>query len=644
MLEALVAAALRTLLLAALVALGLRLLRVRHVQLQFTAWTVVLVASLAMPMLQRYALVNIPIAVHLRPSFVDLPAVDAPSSVASAQATPDSTAAVTPAAMPSVHKQRPVWRFWLTAGYLAITGAMLLRILVGIVLCWRLLRAARPVTESWAEGIRVRASPTVTGPVTIGRSIVVPADCSSWSAVTRRAVLAHEQTHVVGGDFYVLLLAQLNRALFWFNPVSWWLYRHLARLAELASDDAAIRAVDDAPGYAEILLELSRRSGSAFASVAMARPVTLRQRIERILAQTERPSPAGMRQRAAYAIAVVPLALATAVAAAAPPSKAVFEAQREPHTPITIDSKLLDAYVGYYRNPTTGSIMIVTRDGDHLLTGRAGNPRVPEYPYTDHDFFLTVAAQQNSFVTDSSGAVVRVVHHALGQTEILDRLSDDDAKRERAAFTQRLEAERAPHVEVAIDPQLFDKYVGAYRLGPRKIFTITRDGDKLFARLTGQQTYQLHPYSDHDFFYTIVAAQLTFVTGVEGNATAVVLHQGGYDRTAERVDPALAQTLDRKLSEEREPHTAINIDPHFIDQYVGRYLNDKIEMTISREGNQLFAQVTGFGRYAVYPYTDHDFFATIIPAQISFVTGPDGKATQLIRHQFGRDAVLNRVE
>jgi serine-type D-Ala-D-Ala carboxypeptidase/endopeptidase len=288
--------------------------------------------------------------------------------------------------------------------------------------------------------------------------------------------------------------------------------------------------------------------------------------------------------------------------------------------------------------------MIVTRDGDHLLTGRAGNPRVPEYPYSDHDFFLTVAAQQNSFITDASGAIVRVVHHALGQTETLDRLSEDDGKRELAAFMQRLEAERTPHVEVAIDSQLFDKYVGAYQLGPRKIFTVTRDGDKLFARLTGQQTYQLHPYSDHDFFYTIVAAQLTFVTGAEGNATAVVLHQGGYDRTAERVDPALAETLDRKLSEEREPHTAINIDPHFIDQYVGRYLNDKIEMTVSREGDQLFAQVTGYGRYAVYPYTDHDFFATIIPAQLSFVADHDGKATQLIRHQFGRDVVLNRVE
>jgi hypothetical protein len=257
---------------------------------------------------------------------------------------------------------------------------------------------------------------------------------------------------------------------------------------------------------------------------------------------------------------------------------------------------------------------------------------------------LTTVAQQNSFVTDASGAVTQVVHHQLGQTETLDRLSDEDGKREVAAVAQRLADERAPHVEVAINPQLFDGYVGTYQLNPRMVFTVTRDGDKLFARLTGQQTYQLHPYSERDFFYTIVAAQLSFVVGTDGKASAVILHQNGRDQTAERVDPGLAQTLDQKMTEERQPHTTIAIDPRFIDQYVGRYLNDKVEITVSREGDQLFVQTTGYGRVPVYPYTDHDFFATIAPAQFTFVANGTDKATQLIRHRFGKDVVLNRVE
>jgi Domain of unknown function (DUF3471) len=349
---------------------------------------------------------------------------------------------------------------------------------------------------------------------------------------------------------------------------------------------------------------------------------------------------------AARALAVAPLALTAAisVAGAAPPNNALLDQQQEPHTAIAIDPKLLDSYVGFYRNPKTGSVMIVTREGDHLLTRRAGNPPVPEFPYTDHDFFLTAAPQQNSFVTNASGEVVGVVHHQMGQTETLERLSAEDGQREVAAVMQRLESERAPHVEVAIKPQLLDGYVGTYQLTPRLIFTITRDGNELFARLTGQQTYELHPYSDHDFFYTIVAAQLTFVVGGDGKASAVILHQNGRDQTAERVDAGLAQALDHKLAEEREPHTAINIDPRLIDQYVGRYLNDELEATVTREGNQLFVQVTGYGRYPVYPYTNHDFFATTVPAQCTFASDDTGRVNQLILHLRGKDDILNRVE
>lgn len=641
MLEALLGAALRTLLLALLVELGLRILRVRHPQLLLAAWTAVLMASLAMPVLQRYALITvplpIPVAVDLPLSFADLPGGESPAMAA--------VSGVAPAAAVPVHGES-VWRLPLMAGYLMVAGALLVRLLVGVVLSWKLVRTARPIGEAWAAGGRVRASAAIAAPVTVGGSIVLPADCAGWAAATQQAVLAHERAHVAGGDFYLLLLSQLNRALFWFNPLSWWLHGRLASLAELTGDDAAIQALGDGPGYAAILLDMARRSAPVYGAVAMARPNTVCRRIERILAQDGRPLPAPWRHRAAYGIGVAPLALATAIsiAGAAPPNKAAVDQQREPHTPIAIDPKLLDAYAGYYRNATTGSIMIVTREGDHLLTGRAGNPRVPEFPYTDHDFFLTVAAQQNSFITDASGAVVRVVHHQMGQTETLERLSAEDGQREVAAFMQRLEAERASHVEVAIDPHLLDGYVGAYQLNPRMTFTITRDGNKLFARLTGQQTFEVHPYSDRDFFYTIVAAQLTFVVGADGKATAVILHQRGLDRTAERVDPELAQTLDRKISEQRQPHTAIAIDPRLIDQYVGRYLNDKLEITASREGSQLFVQVTGYGRYPVYPYTDHDFFATILPAQISFVTDQTGKATQLIRHQRGKDIVLNRVE
>jgi hypothetical protein len=251
---------------------------------------------------------------------------------------------------------------------------------------------------------------------------------------------------------------------------------------------------------------------------------------------------------------------------------------------------------------------------------------------------------QNSFVTDSSGAAIRVVHYQKGYSETLERISAEEGKRIAAAITQRINDERRPHVRVSIDPNLLDNYVGTYQLNPQLIFTVTRSGDTLLVRRTGERGYLVHPYSDHDFFYTVIAAQLSFVSGSDGKTSALVLHEEGRDRAAKRVDSALAQALDSKLAEQREPHTMVRIDPRLIDGYVGRYRNSASEIIATREGDQLFVQVTGYARYAVYPYTDRDFFATLAPAQISFAGDATGKATQLIRHEHGADAVLERVE
>jgi hypothetical protein len=136
MLEALAGAALRSLLLALLVGLGLRILRVRHPQLLLTTWTAVLVAALAMPILQRYALVTVPLPpVDVPISFADLSGSDAP-------ATPMVDVATPVVALPA--RDGSMWRVWLTSGYLIVAAVMLARLLVGLVLSWILLRRRGP--------------------------------------------------------------------------------------------------------------------------------------------------------------------------------------------------------------------------------------------------------------------------------------------------------------------------------------------------------------------------------------------------------------------------------------------------------------------------------------------------------------------
>jgi len=123
------------------------------------------------------------------------------------------------------------WLALATAIYAFVAGMLLLRLAVGLYLTWRLARAAKPMSEPWTADWSVRVSNVIAGPVTFGSTILLPPQCFDWDLRKREAVLAHEGAHVVNRDFYLLLFASFNRAVFWFSPFAWW---HLTRLAELA--------------------------------------------------------------------------------------------------------------------------------------------------------------------------------------------------------------------------------------------------------------------------------------------------------------------------------------------------------------------------------------------------------------------------
>ncbi|MBT1157581.1 serine hydrolase [Aminobacter anthyllidis] len=90
-------------------------------------------------------------------------------------------------------------------------------------------------------------------------------------------------------------------------------------------------------------------------------------------------------------------------------------------------------------------------------------------------------------------------------------------------------------VEAVIDPKLLDGYTGRYQLAPEMVFDITRDGDKLFAQLTGQPKFRLFPEGGHRFFYKDVEAAITFVPADTRPSPSLTLHQFGNDVSAPRL-------------------------------------------------------------------------------------------------------------
>jgi outer membrane protein len=197
---------------------------------------------------------------------------------------------------------------WLLSVYLAGAAVLLARLIIGTVRVSSLSRDARVVNGRLT-------SARIATPITFGvlrPTILLPDGWEHWPAARLAVVLDHEQAHMDRRDPLVQWLALLNRALFWFHPLAWWLERHLAKLAEEACDAAVLARGHDAADYSEHLLDFARVSGLRRVQHVVGMPMpgsALPARIAKILD--------GDLQRAGSRRAVVGAAALAALAAAA---------------------------------------------------------------------------------------------------------------------------------------------------------------------------------------------------------------------------------------------------------------------------------------------------------------------------------------
>jgi len=290
--------AIRATLLAAAAATLLWLLRIQDAHLRLTAWTIVLIAILVIP-LASPLLPRLSIAL---PQFLSRSVSQPPAGGIDIR----GTGSVLPAAPPP-RSYHPGWTDFGVAAWALVAILMLIRLAVGLRLSALLVRQGRAIQPGVLESDAVRV------PITVGifhPLIILPSGWRAWSESRLFSVLAHEEGHVARRDPLRQFAASVYRSLAWFHPLAWWLRAEINALAEAASDDVAISASQDRVKYAETLLsfiELTPRRVQ-WEGVSMANPRTRMRRIDRILDQNRKLSaPAGARVIAAMALAALPL-------------------------------------------------------------------------------------------------------------------------------------------------------------------------------------------------------------------------------------------------------------------------------------------------------------------------------------------------
>jgi len=243
-----------------------------------------------------------------------VPILSAPDAPVQAPSDESAKALPVPSIDTQPFRQPPV--AWWPAIVASIYAAGVLVLLCGVARAWwksrALIRQARHVRGRLTHARCV-------APVTVGvlqPVVILPPDWTTWDERDLMAVLAHEEEHARRRDPLVALLALINRAVFWFHPLAWWLRRRIATLSEQACDAVVVSGGHDAERYASVLLRFARAvsaAGGRLASpvVGMA-GVGLPARLALLHAPATRP--ASRPQRASRALLYVTAATVCAIA------------------------------------------------------------------------------------------------------------------------------------------------------------------------------------------------------------------------------------------------------------------------------------------------------------------------------------------
>jgi len=178
-----------------------------------------------------------------------------------------------------------------------------------------------------AQGFRLRRRVTLTqsskglGPLTAGvlrPFVLLPPSSGEWSTAKRRVVLLHELAHIKRLDVLTQWVAKLSCAVFWMHPLAWLAARQMWIERERACDDLVLAAGEEPMEYSRQLVEFAAQSRqprwTATATLAMARPQELEDRLHRILDDARDRSP--VSRRVLLGVTFLCLALVASVATA----------------------------------------------------------------------------------------------------------------------------------------------------------------------------------------------------------------------------------------------------------------------------------------------------------------------------------------
>jgi len=210
-------------------------------------------------------------------------------------------------------------------------------------------------------------------------------------------------------------------------------------------------------------------------------------------------------------------------------------------------------------------------------------------------------------------------------------LNPSDAARTIAQIYlwEKMKGQSVYSTDKTIDPKNYELYVGRYEYPGGVILEVTRDGDRLFAQLTGQNKFEIFPSSANEFFWKAVEAQITFVKNDQGQVGHAIHRQGGRTFNVPKITEA----------------PVAQISPTVLQAYVGQYeFQPGFILDVTVVDKAIFAQATGQPKFEIFPRSETEFFYKVVKADLIFSKDASGQVIGLVLKQAGIEQVAKKIK
>ena len=143
-----------------------------------------------------------------------------------------------------------------------------------------------------------------------------------------------------------------------------------------------------------------------------------------------------------------------------------------------------------------------------------------------------------------------------------------------AEYIKPLEEEKTQPPVIALEPSVYDAYIGKFQLETGLMIKIFCENNRLRAEIPGQPLIELSPLSETTFDMRGVNAKLFFTRDALGKAMNIFFHRRGEEVPGKRIE-------------------ALDLTPNQMAEYTGNYYSDELNVTykIVMNGSKLFIHI-----------------------------------------------------